>query len=126
MIRIATASLLPESARVFVAGHRGLVGSAVARRLAADWHAVLTRARAEPDLRDAARTAAEPAILRPDMVELDAAKVGGTMANGTADPPDRLGFTDPGARRAPGHCPVTCGALTTSRGRRRRRGTCGT
>nr|BFD86712.1 GDP-L-fucose synthase [Streptomyces sp. Xyl84] len=78
-----TASLLPERARVFVAGHRGLVGSAVARRLAADGHEVLTRTRAELDLRDAARTAAELAALRPDAVVLAAAKVGGIMANST-------------------------------------------
>lgn len=83
MIRLMTASLLPESARVFVAGHRGLVGSAVARRLAADGHEVLTRTRAELDLRDAARTAAELATLRPDAVVLAAAKVGGIMANST-------------------------------------------
>ncbi|MFJ5268589.1 GDP-L-fucose synthase family protein [Streptomyces sp. NPDC088358] len=78
-----TASLLPERARVFVAGHRGLVGSAVARRLAAEGHEVLTRTRAELDLRDAARTAAELAALRPDAVVLAAAKVGGIMANST-------------------------------------------
>ncbi|MEU0375193.1 GDP-L-fucose synthase [Streptomyces sp. NPDC006283] len=76
-----TASPLPERARVFVAGHRGLVGSAVARRLAADGHEVITRTRAELDLRDAARTAAELAALRPDAVVLAAAKVGGIMAN---------------------------------------------
>lgn len=78
MIRITTASLLPDSARAFVAGHRGLVGSAAGRRLAADEHAVLTRARAQPDLRDAARTAAELATLRPDTVELAAPRVGGS------------------------------------------------
>ncbi|MFG2311912.1 GDP-L-fucose synthase family protein [Streptomyces sp. NPDC048566] len=78
-----TASLLPERARVFVAGHRGLVGSAVARRLTADGHEVLTRTRAELDLRDAAGTAAYLADLRPDAVVLAAAKVGGIMANST-------------------------------------------
>ncbi|MFG2634763.1 GDP-L-fucose synthase family protein [Streptomyces sp. NPDC048362] len=78
-----TASLLPDRARVFVAGHRGLVGSAVARRLTADGHEVLTRTRAELDLRDAAATAAELAVLRPDAVVLAAAKVGGIMANST-------------------------------------------
>ncbi|KUO14953.1 GDP-fucose synthetase [Streptomyces dysideae] len=83
MIQPMTASLLPERARVFVAGHRGLVGSAVARRLTADGHEVLTRTRAELDLRDAARTAAELAALRPDAVVLAAAKVGGIMANST-------------------------------------------
>lgn len=90
VIRITTASLLPGSACAFVAGHRGPVGSAVARRPTADGHAVLTRARAEPDLRDATRTAAGPATLRPDVVELAATKVGGIMADGTPDPPDRL------------------------------------
>lgn len=125
MIEVTTASLLPESAGVFVAGHRGLVGSAAARRLAAGGYAVLTRGRAEPDLRDAARTAAELATLRPDTVERAAPRVGGSWP--TAPLIRRTGwFADPGARRAPGHCAATCGALSTPRGRRRRRGTCGT
>ncbi|MEU6882711.1 GDP-L-fucose synthase, partial [Streptomyces sp. NPDC046712] len=76
-------SYLPERARVFVAGHRGLVGSAIARRLTADGHEVITRSRAELDLRDAARTAAFLAEVRPDAVVLAAAKVGGIMANST-------------------------------------------
>jgi GDP-L-fucose synthase len=73
--------LLPVRARVFVAGHRGLVGSAVARRLSAEGHEVLTRARAELDLRDAARTENFLRRERPDAVVLAAAKVGGIMAN---------------------------------------------
>lgn len=84
MIRSMTEpQLLPEQARIFVAGHRGLVGSAVARRLTADGHEVLTRTRAELDLRDAAATAAYLAEVRPDAVVLAAAKVGGIMANST-------------------------------------------
>ncbi|WP_406864391.1 GDP-L-fucose synthase [Streptomyces sp. HUAS MG47] len=79
----ATTSYLPERARIFVAGHRGLVGSAVARRLTADGHEVLTRTRAELDLSDAARTAAYLRETRPDAVVLAAAKVGGIMANST-------------------------------------------
>ncbi|MFF7153183.1 NAD-dependent epimerase/dehydratase family protein [Streptomyces sp. NPDC008139] len=75
--------LLPDAARIFVAGHRGLVGSAVARRLTADGHQVLTRGRAELDLRDAAATAAYLRDIRPDAVVLAAAKVGGIMANST-------------------------------------------
>lgn len=75
--------LLPPHARVFVAGHRGLVGSAVARRLTADGHEVLARGRADLDLRDAAATAAYLADVRPDAVVLAAAKVGGIMANST-------------------------------------------
>lgn len=74
-------SYLPERARVFVAGHRGLVGSAVARRLTADGHEVIVRTRAELDLRDAARTAEFLAATRPDAVVLAAAKVGGILAN---------------------------------------------
>ncbi|GHE74428.1 GDP-L-fucose synthase family protein [Streptomyces spiralis] len=77
-------SLLPRAARVFVAGHRGLVGSAVARRLAADGHEVLTRSRDQLDLRDAARTEAFLRDARPDAVVLAAAKVGGIMANSTS------------------------------------------
>ncbi|MET9436400.1 GDP-L-fucose synthase [Streptomyces sp. NPDC006551] len=76
-------SYLPERARVFVAGHRGLVGSAVARRLTADGHEVITRTRAELDLRDAARTAEFLTTTRPDAVVLAAAKVGGILANST-------------------------------------------
>ncbi|MFG2639770.1 GDP-L-fucose synthase family protein [Streptomyces sp. NPDC048370] len=79
----ASMSYLPERARIFVAGHRGLVGSAIARRLTADGHEVITRTRAELDLRDAERTAAFLAETRPDAVVLAAAKVGGIMANST-------------------------------------------
>ncbi|MET9533014.1 MULTISPECIES: GDP-L-fucose synthase [unclassified Streptomyces] len=74
---------LPAGARIFVAGHRGLVGSAVARRLTADGYQVLTRTRTELDLRDAASTARHLADTRPDAVVLAAAKVGGIMANST-------------------------------------------
>lgn len=84
MIRSMTEpQLLPEQARIFVAGHRGLVGSAVARKLRADGHEVLTRTRGELDLRDAAATAAYLDRTRPDAVVLAAAKVGGIMANST-------------------------------------------
>ncbi|MFE9697333.1 GDP-L-fucose synthase family protein [Streptomyces sp. NPDC006270] len=76
-------SLLRPGSRIFVAGHRGLVGSAVARRLADDGHDVLTRGRDLLDLRDAARTGAYLKEIRPDAVVLAAAKVGGIMANST-------------------------------------------
>lgn len=75
--------LLPPPARVFVAGHRGLVGSAVARRLSDRGYTVLTRTRAELDLRDGAATAAYLRDTRPDAVVLAAARVGGIMANST-------------------------------------------
>ncbi|MET7873660.1 GDP-L-fucose synthase family protein [Streptomyces cyaneofuscatus] len=75
--------LLRPGSRIFVAGHRGLVGSAVARRLADDGHEVLTRGRDLLDLRDAARTETYLRDIRPDAVVLAAAKVGGIMANST-------------------------------------------
>lgn len=75
--------LLPSPARVYVAGHRGLVGSAVVRRLTADGHEVIARTRSELDLRDAMATAAFLRETRPDAVVLAAAKVGGIMANST-------------------------------------------
>ncbi|MGW0960842.1 GDP-L-fucose synthase family protein [Streptomyces gelaticus] len=75
--------LLRSGARVFVAGHRGLVGSALVRRLAAEEYEVITRDRADLDLRDAGRTEAFLREIRPDAVVLAAAKVGGIMANST-------------------------------------------
>ncbi|MFI8853383.1 GDP-L-fucose synthase family protein [Streptomyces sp. NPDC053499] len=83
----ADRTLLPPGARVFVAGHRGLVGSAVARRLTAEGYQVLTRDRAALDLRDAERTAGWLREARPDAVVLAAAKVGGIMANKTQPVP---------------------------------------
>ncbi|WP_069811706.1 GDP-L-fucose synthase family protein [Streptomyces sp. TP-A0874] len=75
------AETLPTPARIFVAGHRGLVGSAMARRLTADGHRVITRDRAALDLRDAERTEAFLRRTRPDAVVLAAARVGGILAN---------------------------------------------
>lgn len=77
----AAPALLPPGARVFVAGHRGLAGSAIAAELAARGHEVVTRTRAELDLRDAARTAAFLRDVRPAAVVLAAATVGGILAN---------------------------------------------
>ncbi|KRV46775.1 GDP-fucose synthetase [Wenjunlia vitaminophila] len=75
--------MLPPPARVFVAGHRGLVGSAVARRLTDRGYHVLTRTRAELDLRDGPATEAYLRGTRPDAVVLAAARVGGILANST-------------------------------------------
>lgn len=78
-----TNELLPGGARIFVAGHRGLVGSAVTRRLAAEGYEVVTAGRDGLDLRDAARTEAYLRDVRPEAVVLAAAKVGGILANST-------------------------------------------
>ncbi|NGO71979.1 GDP-L-fucose synthase family protein [Streptomyces boncukensis] len=79
--------LLPAGARVFVAGHRGLVGSAVVRRLESEGYEALTRDRAALDLRDGAATRRWLRAERPDAVVLAAAKVGGIMANRTRPVP---------------------------------------
>ena len=75
---------LPVSAKIFVAGHRGLVGSAIVRRLQADGaNNLLLRTRQELDLTDQAAVAAFFARERPEYVFLAAAKVGGIQANNT-------------------------------------------
>ena len=71
-------------APIYVAGHRGLVGSALMRRLQRDGHrALLTRTHAELDLTDAVATQAFFDNHRPRYVFLAAAKVGGIVANQT-------------------------------------------
>lgn len=68
--------------KIYVAGHRGLVGSAIVRKLqAAGYHNFLLRTSAELDLRDQAAVAAFFAKERPDYVFLAAARVGGIVAN---------------------------------------------
>ena len=75
---------MKPSSRIYVAGHRGLVGSAILRRLQAAGHtALVTRSHAELDLTDAAATQAFFAAERPEYVFLAAAKVGGIVANDT-------------------------------------------
>ncbi|GAA3881320.1 GDP-L-fucose synthase family protein [Streptomyces sedi] len=74
-------TLLPPNARIFVAGHRGLAGSAIAAELTGAGHEVITRTRERLDLRDAEATAAFLRDARPDAVVLAAARVGGIMAN---------------------------------------------
>ena len=73
---------IDRDARIFVAGHRGLVGSALVRRLRADGHDNLLLAdRSELDLRDQSAVDAFFADNRPDLVFVAAAKVGGIVAN---------------------------------------------
>jgi GDP-L-fucose synthase len=72
------------TARIFVAGHRGMVGSAICRALeAAGYHYILVRSSAELDLRNQAAVEAFYAQERPDYVFVAAAKVGGILANNT-------------------------------------------
>ena len=68
---------------VFVAGHRGMVGSALVRRLARENVELLTAGRSEVDLRDQAAVSGWFATKRPQVVFLAAAKVGGIVANNT-------------------------------------------
>ncbi|RJT38962.1 GDP-L-fucose synthase [Mesorhizobium waimense] len=67
--------------RVFVAGHRGMVGSAIVRRLAAEDCEILTVLREQLDLLDQAGVRRWMADHRPDAVVMAAAKVGGILAN---------------------------------------------
>ena len=69
--------------RIFVAGHRGMVGSAIVRRLAAEQCEVIVAARQELNLLDQAATRAWMQMQKPDAVVLAAAKVGGILANST-------------------------------------------
>ena len=68
---------------VYVAGHRGMVGSALVRRLARENVELLTATRSEVDLRDQAAVNQWFAARRPQVVFLAAAKVGGIVANNT-------------------------------------------
>ena len=68
---------------VFVAGHRGMVGAALTRRLDSENVRLLTATRAELDLRDQAAVFKWFAEKRPQAVFLAAAKVGGIVANNT-------------------------------------------
>ncbi|MFC7334913.1 GDP-L-fucose synthase [Rhodocista pekingensis] len=70
-----------EGRRIWVAGHRGMVGSAVVRRLATEDCEVLTVGRDRLDLRDGAAVDRWLADTRPEVVVLAAARVGGILAN---------------------------------------------
>lgn len=73
---------LPKDARIFVAGHRGMVGSALVRRLQAGGYTqVLTAGRQELDLLDQGAVHAWLQDKRPDYLFIAAAKVGGIQAN---------------------------------------------
>jgi len=75
---------MDRDSRIYVAGHRGLVGSAIVRRLAADGFTnLLTRTHAELDLTDQRAVNEFLASEQPEYVFLAAARVGGIMANST-------------------------------------------
>ena len=72
------------SAKIYIAGHRGMVGSAIERRLrAANYQNLVMRTSQELDLRDQAAVADFFATERPEYVFLAAAHVGGIYANST-------------------------------------------
>jgi GDP-L-fucose synthase len=78
----ATTMPLQKSDKIFIAGHRGLVGSALVRKLQYDGFTnLLTRDRTELDLRDAASVDRFFAQEQPALVVLAAARVGGIKAN---------------------------------------------
>ena len=75
---------LEKEAKIYVAGHRGMVGSAIVRKLqSVGYTNLLLRTSAELDLRDQAKVAAFFVTEKPDYVFLAAAKVGGIIANST-------------------------------------------
>ncbi|RLJ73903.1 GDP-L-fucose synthase family protein [Pedobacter alluvionis] len=70
--------------KIYIAGHKGMVGSAIMRNLLADgYENVITRTSSELDLRDGIAVSKFFDMERPDYVFLAAAKVGGIIANNT-------------------------------------------
>lgn len=70
--------------KIYIAGHRGMVGSAIGRRLKADgYERIVTRTSQQLDLRDQRSVYAFFEQEKPDYVFLAAAKVGGILANNT-------------------------------------------
>jgi len=75
---------MEKGAKIYVAGHRGMVGSAIVRRLeTGGYENVLVRTHAELDLTRQAETEAFLAEEKPEYIFLAAAKVGGILANDT-------------------------------------------
>ncbi len=73
---------MEKNVKIYVAGHRGLVGSAIVRRLLKDGYTgLVTRTSAELDLREQAAVREFFATDKPDYVFLAAARVGGILAN---------------------------------------------
>ena len=77
-----SASGMPKAARIFVAGHNGMVGSGIVRKLRAEgYNNLILRTSTELDLRNQAAVNAFFEVEKPEFVFLAAAKVGGIMAN---------------------------------------------
>ncbi len=77
-------AFMTKTSRIFVAGHRGLVGSAVVRELVAQgYRNIITRTRTELNLLDGVAVRAFFEGQRPEYVFVSAAKVGGILANET-------------------------------------------
>jgi GDP-L-fucose synthase len=74
---------MERGSRIFVAGHRGMVGSALVRRLQPEYSGCITRTREQLDLANAAAVDAFFENERPDYVFMAAARVGGIHANDT-------------------------------------------
>ena len=75
---------MDQNAKIFVAGHRGLVGAAIVRNLEAKgYHNIIRRTHSELDLTDQAAVSAFFDQEQPEYVVLAAAKVGGINANNT-------------------------------------------
>jgi GDP-L-fucose synthase len=75
---------MEKDSKIYIAGHRGMVGSAIMRKLESEgYHNFITRTSAELDLRDQQKVTAFFAQVKPDYVVLAAAKVGGIVANNT-------------------------------------------
>jgi GDP-L-fucose synthase len=75
---------LEKNAKIYIAGHRGMVGSAIHRKLAKEGFTnIITRTSKELDLRDQIAVQQFFDQEQPDYVFLAAAKVGGIIANNT-------------------------------------------
>lgn len=75
---------MEKTSKIYIAGHRGMVGSAIKRNLvSAGYNNIIERTSRELDLRDQAAVRAFFASEKPDYVFLAAAKVGGILANNT-------------------------------------------
>ncbi|PIZ94057.1 MAG: GDP-fucose synthetase, partial [Candidatus Magasanikbacteria bacterium CG_4_10_14_0_2_um_filter_41_10] len=75
---------MEKNAKIYVAGHRGMVGSAIVRALEKDGYtSIVTRTLSELDLRDEKAVVSFFETEKPEYVFLAAAKVGGILANNT-------------------------------------------